>query len=374
MTQLLPSQAPSSGRARADYVAGVAAAGRQPITMFVDGDKLYGTFYEPASRDARGPRVGVVVAEQFGWHRMHHRLARHLAAAGCSVLTYDFRGRGESEGGDAREMWERHHIPASMVADTRQAMATLRALTPLDKMLGYAYCQAGHVLGQCAIEGGLDGLVFVGATFIDDHFRENYKGVLSGLVDVRQVADDLDMFPALADFGGPLLFIHGDGDLFLQASPIPLLIARLETWSKRGEVRQYELCSIQNADHTFSRQPHESIVIEQTLQWVQRYFGPRYPSAWQGPPPADVPARPARAEGIEVQVPLLATGAILVPVPEGMPGAAPGAWRLELPDGRAFALTDALRRLVSLVDGHRPVGAIAAELSAALAHPVSAEQ
>jgi hypothetical protein len=230
------------------------------------------------------------------------------------------------------------------------------------------------VLGQCAVEGRLDGLVFVGATFIDDYFRENYKGVLSGLVDVRQVADDLDMFPALADFDGPLLFIHGDGDLFLQASPIALLVARLETWSQRGEGRQYELCSIQNADHTFSRQPHEGIVIEQTAQWVQRYFGPGYPAAWQGPPPAGEVAPPARAEGIEVQVPLLATGATLVPVSDGAPDAATGAWRLELPDGRAFALTDALRRLVGLVDGHRPVGAIAAELSAALGRPISAEQ
>src|SRR5215218_2147821 len=108
MTQLLPSQAATGSQTRADYVAGAAAAGRRPITMFVDGDKVYGTFYEPAAQAAGGPRVGVLVAEQFGWHRMHHRLAQRLAAAGCAVLTYDFRGRGESEGGDARQMWERH--------------------------------------------------------------------------------------------------------------------------------------------------------------------------------------------------------------------------------------------------------------------------
>ena len=47
---------------------------------------------------------------------------------------------------------------------------------------------------------------------------------------------------------------------------------------------------------------------------------------------------------------------------------------MELPDGRSFALTDALRRLVALVDGHRTVAEIAAALSAEMGRQVSPQQ
>jgi len=373
MTQTLPPEAAAGGPMSADYEVGSTAAGRRPVTMYVDGERVYGTFYEPSPAAARGQRVGVLVAEQFGWHRMHHRLAQRLAGAGYYVLTYDFRGRGESEGGDATEMWQRHHVPASMVADTRQAVATFRALVPLDRLVGYAYCQAGHVLARCAVDGRFDGLVFAGATTIDQYFRENYKGVLSGLPNLAEIGD-LDLFPALEEYDGPLLFIHGDGDLFLAASPLEHLVARAERWSQLAAGRTYELGTIQNADHTFSSSPHESIVIDLTVQWVERHFGPGYPLAWQGPPPSSDPPPPRRADGVEAQVPLLATGAQVGPATDGAPVGNQPAWRLALPDGRQFALTDALRKLVALVDGHRPVAQIAEQLSAEMGRAITPEQ
>src|SRR5579884_2411531 len=373
MTQTLPTHEAVGGQPAVDYEVGPAAGGRRAVTTYVDGERVYATYYEPSPTAARGRRVGVLVAEQFGWHRMHHRLAQRLAAAGYHVLTYDFRGRGESEGGDATEMWQRHHVPSSMVADTRQALATFRALVPLDRVVAYAYCQAGHVVARCAVDGRIDGLVFAGATTIDEYFRQNYKGVLSGLPNLAEI-EDLDLFPPLERYDGPLLFIHGDGDLFLAASPLEHLVARAERWSQANPERRYELCTIESADHTFSSSPHEAIVIEQTVQWVERHFGPGYPPAWQGPPPSLEIAAPQREDGVAAQVPLLATGARLVSVTDVASAADRPAWRLELPDGRHFALTDSLRQLVALVDGHRSVAAIAEQLSAAIGRPISAEQ
>ena len=373
MAQLLPAEAAPPSLPPPAYELGAPAAGRTPVTMWVDGAPVYGTLYEPTPQAARDRRVGVLILEQVCWHRWHHRLAQHLAAAGYYALTFDFRGRGESAGGDDHDMWRRHHAPETMLADTRQAIATFRALVSLDRLVGYAYCQAVHVLARCAVVGALDGLVGVGATIIDDYFRQNYRGVLSGLPDIGTLPE-FNMFDHLTDYDGRILFVYGEGDLFLAASPLQNVLQRGDAWEAARPGRSFELCTVKDADHTFSTRPAESIAIEQTLQWLDRRFGRGYPRAWQGPPPSmDLPGGPARDTSPAAQVPLLTTGALLHPPDPYAAEEAPG-WRLELPDGRSFALTDALRRLVALVDGHRTVGEIAARLGEELGRPVSATQ
>ncbi|HLI26159.1 MAG TPA: dienelactone hydrolase family protein, partial [Chloroflexota bacterium] len=356
MTQVVPGAQPRNLPA-ARYTLGAPAGNRRPVTMWVDGTPLYGTLYEPTTAAARGQRVGVLILEQLSWHRMHHRLARHLAAAGYYALTVDFRSRGESGVSDEWEMWQRHWVPASMVADTLQAIATFRALVPLQRLVGYGYCQAGHVAARAAALGALDGLVFAGPVTIDDYFRHHYKGVLSGLPDLW-ASDDLNLFEPLAEFSGPVLFIHGDRDLFLAASPLDREVERAEAWQQAAPGRSFELCIVQGADHTFSAWPHESIVIEHTLAFVERHFGPGYPRAWQGPPPTSHTApRPQAASPDDpaAWVPLLAPGARLLPTPD--------SGYLALPSGRQFALTPPLAAFVRLIDGHRPLATIAAQLA-----------
>ncbi|HEY7064636.1 MAG TPA: glycosyltransferase [Chloroflexota bacterium] len=373
MAQLLSAQEQRPGLPPPAYERGSPAAGRTPVTMRVDGDAVYGTLYEPTPNAAQGRRVGVLILEQVCWHRMHHRLAQHLAAAGYYALTFDFRGRGESAGGNDDDMWRRHHAPVSMLADTRQAIATFRDVVPLDKVIGYAYCQAVHVLSACAVVGALDGLIGVGATIIDDYFRQNYRGVLSGLPDIGSLPE-FNMFEHLTEYDGPMLFVYGEGDLFLNASPLPNVLQQGEAWEAARPARAFELCTVKDGDHTFSSRPTESVVIEQALQWLDRRFGRGYPYTWQGLPPSlALPDGPERDASPAVQVPMLTTGALLhAPDPYG-PAEQPG-WRMELPDGRAFALTDALRRLVALVDGHRTVGEMAARLGEEMGRPVRAEQ
>jgi hypothetical protein len=128
------------------------------------------------------------------------------------------------------------------------------------------------------------------------------------------------------------------------------------------------------ADHLLAPGAYAGLVGEFVVQWLARRYGPGYPRAWQGEAPtALLPSGPERDPSPAAQVPILTTGALLhAPAPYG-PAEQPG-WRMELPDGRAFALTDALRRLVGLVDGHRTVGEIAARLTEEVGRPVSAEQ
>ncbi|HWP29485.1 MAG TPA: hypothetical protein VNM50_08095, partial [Chloroflexota bacterium] len=76
MAQLLPPTPAGRTHPLPDYELGPAAGGRRPVTMRVEGERLYGMLYEPAA--PRG-RVGVLILEQLSWHRMHHRLAQRLA-------------------------------------------------------------------------------------------------------------------------------------------------------------------------------------------------------------------------------------------------------------------------------------------------------
>jgi hypothetical protein len=152
------------------------------------------------------------------------------------------------------------------------------------------------------------------------------------------------------------------------------LLDLAEQWVEAAPGRGLEMRIVDGSDHTFSSRPREQVLIRETVTWLERRYGPGYPRAWQGPPPTDTTTGIVRMDGPEDQVPLLATGALLLP-PDTAPSAGePPGWRLLLPDQRSFALTDALRRLVALVDGHRSVGEIAAELSREMQREVPAEQ
>src|SRR3954447_7145746 len=353
-------------------VAPVAAPprpGPDPFVLECGGEHLYATYHPARGEPPLGPRVAVLVLEQLGPHRMNLRLTRALTTAGYPVLSFDFRGRGESSGaGDPNG--HRHLIPQTMVDDARVALAELRRRADAERIVLFGACQAGHVAARVTQYEEVHGLVLAGVVNFDDFFRDNYRGVMPGMARVADIPN-VDLFEELEDYRSALLLVHGGADPYMAP---PRLLVMAHQWEAADAARQFEMRIVDGSDHTFSSRPREQVLIREAVTWLERRFGPGYPHAWQGPPPAREVAPPARAEGIEVQVPLLATGAVVVPVSDGASGEGPGAWRLELPEGRAFALTDALRRLVGLVDGHRPVGAIAAELSAALGRPISAEQ
>ena len=134
------------------------------------------------------------------------------------------------------------------------------------------------------------------------------------------------------------------------------------------------MSTVKDADHTFSTRPAESVAIEQTLLWLDRRFGRGYPYTWQGEPPSvTLPGGPSATRAPPSRCPCSPPARSSTrPMPSATSPSP--AWRMELPDGRSFALTDALRRLVALVDGHRTVAEIAAALSAEMGRQVSPEQ
>src|SRR5207248_7476316 len=97
------------------------------------------------------------------------------------------------------------------------------------------------------------------------------------------------------------------------------------------------------------------------------------PRPWPAPPPTLTSAPAPRDEDQAAQVPRIALVGMVVPADEATSVGGP-AWRLEMPDGRAFGLNDSLRRVVTLIDGRRSVADVAAALSEQVGRPVSSAQ
>lgn len=108
----------------------------EQITFNSGGKKLFGIAYTPACT----PAVGVIVCnplfeERKSSQRVLVETARALAAAGCSVLRFDYRGCGDSEG-DFADFSVEHWM-----VDIRCARETLQQQTdcPLVGLLGLRF-------------------------------------------------------------------------------------------------------------------------------------------------------------------------------------------------------------------------------------------
>lgn len=129
-----------------------------PITLVTpDGVTLSGRLFP-----ADAPVAVVVLASALGVRQpFYARFARHLAAQGFSVLTFDYRGVGESAQGDlvgdtaTLRRWGEDDVAAAISAAERVA-AGLPVL-----LVGHSF--GGQALGLAPVHGRLAGAVVVGA-------------------------------------------------------------------------------------------------------------------------------------------------------------------------------------------------------------------
>jgi pimeloyl-ACP methyl ester carboxylesterase len=103
------------------------AVREEPLWCPAPGGALYGMYYRP---EREGPSPGVVIAAPDGEERVWSsralvRSARGLAAGGCTVLRFDYRGQGESEGDYEKTTLE------TLVEDLMAACGWLRERTGL---------------------------------------------------------------------------------------------------------------------------------------------------------------------------------------------------------------------------------------------------
>ncbi len=122
-----------------------------------DGTVLQGTEYAPA-----GPRTWLLINSAMGVRRRFYRhLARHLAAQDIGVLTYDYRGMGDSvldRPSFSRvrlEDWGRKDFPA--------VLRWLRATRGPERVVVLGHSVGGQLLGIAPEITGVDALIGVAA-------------------------------------------------------------------------------------------------------------------------------------------------------------------------------------------------------------------
>src|SRR5262249_45079749 len=100
----------------------------KPVTFFSEGVRLAGDLFVPAGLGAGERRAGIVLCHGYTGVRSIYLPdnARALAEAGYVVLTFDYKGWGDSDGPKTRL------APYSRVADVQAALTFLGAQPEVD--------------------------------------------------------------------------------------------------------------------------------------------------------------------------------------------------------------------------------------------------
>ncbi len=191
-----------------------------------DGTGLRGWFIPAAGADPRTAPSIVHVHGNAGSLNDHLAFVDFLPAAGVNVLSFDYRGYGESEG----SAWSR----APLVEDTLAALAALRGRADIDpsRIALYGVSLGGAIAIVAAARDAATGGA-LGALLLESPFacwRDVAANALGGdpaWAPVRGIASWLipaerDGVPrpvdAIAQLGIPILIIHGDADTIVPVS------------------------------------------------------------------------------------------------------------------------------------------------------------
>ena len=100
----------------------------EQITFYSDGIKLVGYLYQPDGLVSGEKRSGILLCHGFGAHQERYLpdIAQHLCGQGYVVMTFDYRGFGESDG----PRWRL--IPQEQVVDIRNALTFLQTRDSVD--------------------------------------------------------------------------------------------------------------------------------------------------------------------------------------------------------------------------------------------------
>ncbi|HCN64729.1 MAG TPA: alpha/beta hydrolase [Pseudomonas sp.] len=107
-----------------------------------DARLLTGTLYTPLESNARSVLINGATAVKRGYYDSY---ARYLASAGFSVLTYDYRGIGDSR--DRPTRTERMGMRAWGEADAAGAIDFLKQLNPEHRLIVVGHSAGGQLFG-----------------------------------------------------------------------------------------------------------------------------------------------------------------------------------------------------------------------------------
>ncbi|HEU4621754.1 MAG TPA: hydrolase 1, exosortase A system-associated [Burkholderiaceae bacterium] len=276
----------------------------RPLWISCGVHPMLGILAEPteAVRHRRGVLI-VVGGPQYrvGSHRQFVLLARHLATAGYSVLRFDYRGMGDSEG-DRRDF---EHVEDDLRAASQ---ALFDACPSLDHLALWGLCDAASAIAMSVgRDPRVDALVLLNpwvrhetslaTAQIKHYYRDRFfsaefwRKLLSGGVDWRdswrgfmrsltvflkarsnqessstRASFQTRMVGGLRGFSGSVLVILSGRDL--TAQEFITYTATASEWSGVLSKPSVRTLNITNADHTFSSREWRSQVESATLSWL----------------------------------------------------------------------------------------------------------
>lgn len=237
------------------------------------GQRMAGVLHLPAGRK-RAPAVLMLhgfTGHKVETHRLFVHTARRLAAEGFVALRFDFLGSGDSEG-EFEQMTIRGEVE-----DALNGLAFLRAQHRVDitrlGMLGFSLggCVAALSLPRA---GDLRALVlwapvsnpmrWMPASGVPER-PVNIGGYRVGVAFYRELPE-LKPLESARTYRGAVLVLHGAADT---------AVSPQEGRAYEGafsQARPIEFRTIPNADHLFSEPEAEQSLIQQTVEWFQRFL------------------------------------------------------------------------------------------------------
>lgn len=261
---------------------------RRLIRFACDGDALSGSIDE-------GQRtIGLLCVTggsqiRTGPHRMLHRIAAQVAAAGYPVLRYDRRGVGDSDGADPGYL--------DSDPDLSAAAAAFRTEAPhITTLVGFGLCDGATTLALHGKSAGMNALVLANPWLVeaapDDlapaAARAHYRGrflspqawadVLTGKVNVLGAAKSL--FGAVAGPEDKSLAARVATALTPYAGNVTLILARGDgtaitarsCWNEAAfaHVRGETVVTVETDAHTFARTGDLDVVVREVISLLRR--------------------------------------------------------------------------------------------------------
>jgi exosortase A-associated hydrolase 1 len=282
-----------------------------PLVFDCQGKKLIGIVHHPDSVGKTGVLI-VVGGPQYrvGSHRQFVLLARSLALHGLTVMRFDFRGMGDSEG------YQRRFDQVD--EDIRAAVDCFLATCPqLDHVVLWGLCDAASASIFYAYQDDrIKGMVLLNPWVFTEQgaakaylkhyylqrlmsrdfwvkvfrFNLNFGQSVSSLFNLMKQAigggksasvgkvDLVDQYLSLptrmrecfARFAGPVLLILSGRDL--TADEFKDLVTADPAWQKQISASKVIKQDLVEADHTFSSVVWRDQVANYTLDWLKKMF------------------------------------------------------------------------------------------------------
>ncbi len=252
------------------------------ITFTSEGVLLAGTLYSPTD-----PQAAIVLVHGSGQEKRMNRFAERVAAHGITVLTYDKRGVGASEGTYAGPEVGTNNVDSmnlSLLAKDASAAASKLHEVALDLPVGLVgSSQAGWIIPMAAkLTPSVDFMVvFSGPTITsleqirfqfhtngDPNYWENHSEAEAR----EHIKNDPDRFQftptdpkhSLSKLAIPGLWLYGAKDIQI---PAQLCIEQLTTLKSQGKPFDYRLYS--NLGHNTGN-ASDPTPVEDAMLWIKQ--------------------------------------------------------------------------------------------------------